>query len=130
MFVKNYSKYGPPWLPGRVIKCTGPVSSRVEVEGGFQVRRHFDQIRKRQPEEQGEVGPADIMLPSDLPRVPLQQAEQASSPRAPPADTAAKSSTASPSSETAQLEEPEQPSTIPARRYPLRDRRPPERLQL
>ena len=38
---------GQKWLPGKIVKQTGPVSFLVKLEGGQMWRRHINQIRKR-----------------------------------------------------------------------------------
>ncbi len=132
VFVNNYSKYGPSWLGGLVVKCTGQVSARLEVEGGFQVWRHFDQIRKRQsPEELKDLVVPEAQ-PSVQPSVPLQQRveQPISDPQAGVAATPVETLIVTPSMKSAQLEALEQTSTTLARRYPLRTRRLPGRLQL
>ena len=50
MYVKNYGQYGQRWLEGRVVTQRGPVSALVELTDGLRIRRHFDQMRKRQQE--------------------------------------------------------------------------------
>ena len=34
VYARNYAK-GDKWLPGRIVKTTGPVSYEVELENGF-----------------------------------------------------------------------------------------------
>ena len=45
--VKNYGQYGPKWLPGTVSQVTGPVSYKVVLQDGREVRKHVDQIISR-----------------------------------------------------------------------------------
>lgn len=47
VFVRNYAR-GNKWLPGMVVEVTGPVSYVVQLEGGHTVRRHIDQMRRRE----------------------------------------------------------------------------------
>ncbi|XP_029904245.1 LOW QUALITY PROTEIN: uncharacterized protein K02A2.6-like [Myripristis murdjan] len=47
VFTRNYG-YGPKWIPGTVESCTGPLSCTVLIGNGQVVRRHVDQIRKRE----------------------------------------------------------------------------------
>ena len=44
VFVKNFGR-GEGWLPGQVVKSTGPVSYRVETKDGILRRRHVDHIK-------------------------------------------------------------------------------------
>ncbi|XP_039511288.1 uncharacterized protein K02A2.6-like [Pimephales promelas] len=43
VITRNFS-HGPKWIPGFIIKRTGPVSYKVMLGGGSMVRRHVDQI--------------------------------------------------------------------------------------
>ena len=47
VYAKNFSAYGPRWLAGHITKLTGPVSVEIQLEDHSQIRRHFDQIRKK-----------------------------------------------------------------------------------
>ena len=46
VFVRNFGQ-GPKWLPGEVIKSSGPVSCIVQLVGGGVRRCHHDQLRHR-----------------------------------------------------------------------------------
>lgn len=46
VFVKNFSS-GYRWLPGEIVKVTGPVSFVVDLEDGRRRRYHQNQIRHR-----------------------------------------------------------------------------------
>ena len=48
VYTKNFRGSGPKWLPGTIVKVTGPVSVIVELTDGSRVRKHFDQIKKRE----------------------------------------------------------------------------------
>ena len=39
VYVRNFGR-GQPWLQGHILESTGPVSFRVELEGGQVVWRH------------------------------------------------------------------------------------------
>ncbi|XP_038139940.1 uncharacterized protein K02A2.6-like [Cyprinodon tularosa] len=85
VYVRNYS-YGPKWIPAVVDENTGPVSYTVQAGDGRVMRRHVDQIRKRQassnemsshevegepvslqlPEQAVEVVPADPGVPTSV----------------------------------------------------------------
>ena len=49
-------------MPGKIVKCTGPVSVRVELTGGQVVRRHYDQIRPCRTEELVEEQPMQELV--------------------------------------------------------------------
>ena len=117
--VRNYSR-GSKWVPGTIIQETGPLSVRVELEDGMVVRRHHDQLISRTTEpvcpsptahdqragysKEGSVVP-EVALPDvNSPEVTCGELESPTT--------------------------PEDPSLVPAtsvRRYPVRDRRPPQR---
>ena len=62
VYVKNFRPFGQRWLPGKIIKRTGPVSVRVELTGGHTVRRHYNQIRLCQTEELAEEQPMQELV--------------------------------------------------------------------
>jgi len=62
VYAKNFRPFGQRWLPGKIIKRTGPVSVRVELTSGQVVRRHYDQIRPCQAEELMEEQPMQELL--------------------------------------------------------------------
>ena len=47
VFSRNFGP-GKVWLEATVVEVTGPVSYRVQLENGFVIRRHVDQLRKCQ----------------------------------------------------------------------------------
>lgn len=47
VYVRNYS-HGPKWIPAVIEESTGPVSYTVQTGNGLSMRRHVDQIRRRQ----------------------------------------------------------------------------------
>jgi len=48
--VKNFG-HGPKWLPGEVVKISGPVSYEIKLDDERVVRRHIDHMHKRQVSE-------------------------------------------------------------------------------
>ena len=44
VFVRNYSNPKVPWIAGKVVEATGPISAKIALEDGKRVRRHQDQI--------------------------------------------------------------------------------------
>ena len=110
VFARNYSRIGKKWLPGKVISVA-QCSVKVKLISGLVIHRHFDQVRKRTVDEPpvelaSESDPEAytyISVNSDEPVV----SETTSSPDAPAV------------------------TQLPHnRRYPLRIRRPPDRLNL
>ena len=50
VFSKNFGS-GSKWLPGKIVRVSGPVSFHVELEDGKQRRCHQDHLRLREVEE-------------------------------------------------------------------------------
>ena len=46
MYAHNFRQH-PPWLAGKIVKTTGPLSFEIELSGGRVVRWHQDHIRER-----------------------------------------------------------------------------------
>ena len=44
VFVRNYSNTKLPWMAGKVVESTGPISAKVALDDEKIVRRHLDQI--------------------------------------------------------------------------------------
>ncbi len=47
VLVRNFTSQTPKWLPGHIVKSSGPVSHQVRLERGGTMRRHQDHIRSR-----------------------------------------------------------------------------------
>lgn len=47
VFAENFTNTPPKWLPGKVVKVTGPLSYQIELQSGILVRRHVDSVRRR-----------------------------------------------------------------------------------
>ena len=62
--VKNYAARGSPWLPATVVKQTGPVSYRCQLDNGHIVKRHQNQIHLRR---HGSLVDPDTEAPVDMP---------------------------------------------------------------
>ena len=104
VMVRNLRTTGPKWIPGTIVKQTGPVSYVVEVEQGQQWKRHVDHLRdvsvvnspetvQTPPDQpQSEVDDLPIILP-EVPDQPVQNL----------------------------------PAAVPQPRYPQRIRNPPDR---
>ena len=116
--VQNYSR-GPKWIPETIVQETGPLSARVDLEDGTVVRRHHDQLVARptesfspgvalpitSPLQQESVDP-EIIMPD------VNDSEVAHGDREPPSATMVRDSG----------------PTTPVRRYPARNRNPPQRF--
>ena len=61
--MKNFGG-GPTWLPGVVQDRTGPVSYRVQMEDGREIRRHVNHLRNRQEGEMWDGGQTFVEGPS------------------------------------------------------------------
>ena len=55
VYVENFPTKKPRWIPGTIIKITGPLLYEVELENGPQVRRHADNVRWREENQRGNV---------------------------------------------------------------------------
>jgi hypothetical protein len=100
VYAKDFRK-PKSWMPGTVVKKTGPVSAEIQLNDGLIIRRHQDHLRIRTDVPQTTIasGLEDIQLPTRE----VNPAE----PR----------------------EEPELEARAEQRRQPHRDRRLPQHLQ-
>ena len=48
VYIENFTSRKPKWIPGTIVKVTGPLSYVIELQNGTTVRRHVDSIRKRE----------------------------------------------------------------------------------
>ena len=48
MYVENFPTKIPRWIPGTVVKVTGPLSYVIKLQNGKTVRRHVDSMRERE----------------------------------------------------------------------------------
>ena len=131
--VRNFGRWHP-WLPGRILESTGPVSFRVQLESGQIIWRcHLDQIRKLHDVGTQHATPMELVslpLPNDLPEPATEVVEERgkndSSPNSPtPAVPSIKGD--SPNIDTIQPPRPE-PVQVESPRYPSRIRKPPKRF--
>lgn len=73
VYVKNFAG-GQRWLPGKIIRVTGPVSFHVQLEDGRNRRCHQDQLRLREvddtPEQEDDLfeRPAVVIDQGDVDR--------------------------------------------------------------
>ena len=140
VYVCNF-RPGQCWLPGSVIKSSGPVSFKVKLSNGQIVRRHQDHIRKRSQTESVESNDgntADLTECAPSP-VALEEVPTEEDTAIPAAPTAAMSSTSGDPPPGSLPQEPvndtpgprdtlaTEPSSSPQRRYPTRLRVPPDR---
>ena len=51
VYVENFPSKNPRWIPGTIVKVTGPLSYEVEFANGAHVRRHVDNVRSRAENE-------------------------------------------------------------------------------
>ena len=107
VMVRNFSGSNK-WIPGIIIKKLGPVTYHVEVAHGQILKRHVDQLKPR--EDRSQVTGSPDVAPTDAPVLDNFQY--------PPVNEA-----------PAAQDSPEYPPT-PTRRYPQRQRRPPDRFMV
>ena len=110
VFVRNYSKVGKKWLPGKVFSVAQR-SVKVKLTSGLVIHRHFDQIRKRTVDEPT-VEPASECDSKAYTYISVNSDESVVSETV----TSPEASAAEPTPHT--------------RRYPLRIRKAPDRLNL
>ena len=48
VYVQDFTTRKPKWIPGTVVKVTGPLSYMIKLQDGTIVRRHVDHVRKRE----------------------------------------------------------------------------------
>ena len=65
MFVKNNSK-SLKWLPGSVVKQTGPVSCKITLQNGKTIRCHQDQLIKRDTDDLAMTKEPPVLTDDDL----------------------------------------------------------------
>ena len=51
VYVKNFPTKNPRWIPGIIVKVTGPLSYQVELRHRARVRHHVDNVRRREEKE-------------------------------------------------------------------------------
>ena len=115
VYAKDFRKL-KSWIPGTVVKKTGPVSAEIQLEDGQIIRRHQDHLRIRTdvPEMTIANGLDDIQLPTgdenheEQPEAEVRAGNHAGQPEEPDVEVEA-------------VQE--------HRRQPHRDRRPPRHLQ-
>lgn len=94
------------WVPGTVVEQLGPLTYRVEVQGGRRWKRHIDQMRGVSPQLLPEASETDTDVLATPPPKPLADSDDA---------TAAGSDGVPPAAASTE------------RRYPARVRNPPDR---
>ena len=73
IYVKDFSTTPVSWIPGKVVKITGPLSYHVELISGRVVCRHVDAVRHREanyhrtPPQPKTASSVDDFLLSDIP---------------------------------------------------------------
>lgn len=123
---RNYSR-GGKWVAGVILEKTGPVSYKVQINGGI-IRRHVDQVRRDGRTE--DVKRDTCEAPTVLEHVPESQSDRARHEASPADDPSADTVAPDEPSELAEAVQSE--STSPprsiARDRPRRDVQPPDRL--
>ena len=109
VFVRNFSGK-PSWVPGTILKVTGPLSYVIKLQDGKTVRRHVDHVRSREIPSTVPQLPSslvDLDLPTELSQEDATESNRADPPIVDP--------------------EPNAPDPPPSPRRSTRDRRPPDR---
>ena len=72
VYAQNFSpSVSSKWIPGTVVQVTGPLSYRIELSEGGTVRRHVDNVRKREHSTANppQLFPVDPLILPDIPTV-------------------------------------------------------------
>ena len=112
VYIENFTSRKPKWIPGTIVKVTGPLSYVIELQNGTTVRRHVDSIRKRESSNSEQDSDAEEQG-FELIGVPVEP-------------------TSAPEEPETQSQEPEdvpreEPDAHPRMRRSTRSRQPPER---
>ena len=70
VYIENFTTRKPKWIPGTIVKVTGPLSYVIELRDGTTVRRHVDSIRKRESPV-SDQDTSTVMSGSELVQVPV-----------------------------------------------------------
>ena len=119
---KNYRE-GPQWMPGLVVDRKGPLSYVIQLDSGMLWRRHIDQLRLG-PDHVVRGGSGTETLAEEPLVIEDDDAVTDDSHSALDPDSEQTASAHTSENPTAPAVSP---STSPVRRYPTRERRPPER---
>ena len=139
VLVRNH-RPGPDWIPGTIIEVLGPVTYTVEIEdGGQRWKRHIDQLKdwlaptssdssRSHPETHSEQSEQFFPDSSDPPPN-SEVAADVTEPAADPTDPAIEEPETPETDNTDPVTPPEEPaesgSETVERRYPTRNRQPP-----
>lgn len=133
VLARNYLR-GPKWVPAVIVAITGPLSYQVRTNNDAVWRRHTDQLLARKgpaseptgspaPDITGQADPVEGLAASDTLPATLQE-DNATDQVPEPPPTAEAAPPPPPSSS------PPSPVNHHSHRYPTRERRPPDRLDL
>ena len=66
VYVENFARRNPRWIPGKIVKITGPLSYEIQLQNGALVKRHVDHVRKREvqplPEQTANTDVSDVLV--------------------------------------------------------------------
>ena len=126
IYTWQYGRGAKNWVPGQIIEQMGSVSFRVELSDGTVCQRHQDQIRKRHDPVDTAPMPTMVEPPdqdTSVPSATVTLPEQPRSDELPSLSPQRPDSTEHSHPQATVVEE-----ALTTRRYPARDRRPPDRL--
>ena len=78
VFVENFPSKKPRWIPGTIVKVTGPLSYEVELENGSRVRRHIDNVRRREENRVAENNSHPVILGPSMVSEPAESSQSQS----------------------------------------------------
>jgi hypothetical protein len=90
VYIENFTSRKPKWIPGTIVKVTGPLSYVIELQNGTTARRHVDSIRKRESSNSEQDSDAEeqgfelIGVPVELTAAPEEPEMQSQEEENPP----------------------------------------------
>ena len=75
VFVKNYASPKVPWVSGKVVESTGPISAKVALHDGRIIRRHQDQISLSNMKDSSNMVPDETQPSNSTVELPVTETQ-------------------------------------------------------
>ena len=127
MLARNL-RSGPDWIPATVVEVLGPVTYIVEAEGGQHWKRHIDQLKDwlaPASEHNQESTPENESEPFYIPTEPESNSDSAEQIEHDTEETGTPETPETTSADSSLSAAEDSPETV-TRRYPARNRQPPD----
>ena len=66
IYVENFARKNPRWIPGKIVKITGPLPNEIQLQDGTLVKRHVDHVRESEvqllPEQTANTDVSDVLV--------------------------------------------------------------------